>query len=223
MNRSYLRNERAIASESGERRGAWGPRERASKGVRGTKSPGETRPQAGWTPRIRIAGSRRLAFAVLALTLFSGSAFAQQSVFLVRHAERADAKAAASPAMKADPDLSEIGRARAETLAAMLIDAKIAAIISTEYKRTQQTAAPLAKALGLAVTTIKANESENVVQAVRSTAGNVLIIGHSNTIPEIIKALGAAPPDPIGDNDYDNLYVLTAGTPPTVVRLHFKP
>ena len=177
----------------------------------------------GWRSRRWIPASTRLALAVLALTVFASSASAQPSVFLVRHAERADGKAGVPPAMGVDPDLSEIGRARAETLAAMLKDAKIAAIISTEYRRTQQTAAPLAKALGLAITTIKANESENLIKAVRSTAGNVLIIGHSNTIPEIIERLGAPPPDPIGDAEYDNLYVLTLGTAPTVVRLHFKP
>ena len=177
----------------------------------------------GWTFRRWIPAPTRLTLAVVALTVFASSASAQQSVFLVRHAERTDGKPGAPPAMGVDPDLSEIGRARAETLAVMLKDAKIAAIISTEYTRTQRTAAPLAKALGLAITTIKANESENLIKAVRSTAGNVLIVGHSNTIPEIIKRLGAPPPDPIDDNEYDNLYVLTLGTAPTVVRLHFKP
>jgi broad specificity phosphatase PhoE len=164
-----------------------------------------------------------LALAILILGAPATAAFAQQSVFLVRHAERADAKQGTAPAMASDPDLSETGRARADALAAMLKDAKIAAIVSTEYKRTQQTAAPLAKALGLTVTTIKGSNSASVVKTVRSTAGNVLIVGHSNTIPDIVKALGAPPPDAIGDDEYDNLYVLTAGTPPTVVRLHFKP
>lgn len=182
-----------------------------------------TGPWKGWTPGRSLKTPTRLACAVLALTAFASPAFAQQSVFLVRHAERADGKAGVPPAMGVDPELSEIGRARAETLAATLRDAKIAAIISTEYKRTQQTAAPLAKVLGLAITTIKANESGRLIEVVRATTGNVLIIGHSNTIPDIIKTLGAPPPDPIGDNEYDNLYVLTTGTAPTVVRLHFKP
>jgi broad specificity phosphatase PhoE len=164
-----------------------------------------------------------LTFVILALGIAASSASAQQSVFLVRHAERADSTPAKPPAMASDPDLSEAGRARAETLAAMLKDAKIAAIISTEFKRTQQTAAPLAKAVGVAVTTIKASENENVVKTVRSTAGNVLVVGHSNTIPDIVKALGAPAPDPIRDDEFDNLYVVTLGTTPTVVRLHFKP
>jgi len=168
-----------------------------------------------WLPPLTVA--------ILALGVPASAAFAQPSVFLVRHAERADSTPGKPPAMASDPDLSEAGRARAETLATMLKDAKIAAIISTEYKRTQQTAAPLAKAVGVPVTTIKGSENENIVKTVRSTAGNVLIVGHSNTIPDIVKALGAPVPDAIRDDEYDNLYVVTLGTTPTVVRLHFKP
>lgn len=164
-----------------------------------------------------------LALVVLGVSAAAGSALAQQTVVLVRHAERADSKPGAPASMASDPDLSDAGRARAETLAAMLKDAKIATIISTEYKRTRQTAEPLAKALGLAVTAIKASESANVVKAVRAASGNVLIVGHSNTIPDVIKALGAPPPEEIRDDEYDNLYVLTLGPTPTVVRLHFKP
>ena len=172
-------------------------------------------------PEGRRAGLLPLALAILALG--AGSAFAQQSVVLVRHAERADSKPGAAPAMASDPDLSDAGRARAAALAALLKDARIAAIITTEFKRTQQTAAPLAKARDLPLTTIKSSESANVVKAVRAAAGNVLVVGHSNTIPDIIKALGAPPPAAIGDDEYDNLYIVTLGTPSSVVRLHFKP
>ena len=75
-------------------------------------------------------------------------AAAQHTVFLVRHAERADTTPGAARRWPTDPDLSDAGRARAESLAAALKDAKITAIYTTEFKRTQQTAAPLAKALG---------------------------------------------------------------------------
>ena len=165
----------------------------------------------------------RILIAVLALAVSAGSAFAQQTVILVRHAERADSKPGVPPSMASDPDLSDAGRARAEALAAMLKDAKIATIIATEYKRTQQTAAPVAKTLGVPVTTIKANQNEDIVKAVRAASGNVLIVGHSNTIPEVVKALGAPPLDAIRDEEYDNLYIVTLGTPLSIVRLHFKP
>jgi broad specificity phosphatase PhoE len=174
-------------------------------------------------PESRKAGLVRLVLAMLLLGVPAGSVFAQQSVVLVRHAERADSKPGAAPAMASDPDLSDAGRARAAALVAMLKDAKIAAIVATEYKRTQQTGEPLAKVLGLPVTPIKASDTANIVKAVRAASGNVLVVGHSNTIPDIIKALGAPPPEAIGDDEYDNLYIVTLGTTPAVVRLHFKP
>ena len=167
--------------------------------------------------------SLRAACAVLLSLVAAGPALAQQAVFLVRHAERADDVKGTPPAMANDPDLSETGRARAEALAAMLKDAKISAIVSTEYRRTQQTAAPLAATLGIPVTTIKASDGAAVVNAVRAAAGNVLVVGHSNTIPDIVKALGAPPPGAIRDDEYDNLFIVTLGAAPTLVRLHFKP
>jgi len=167
---------------------------------------------------------KRIALTVLAAMMMTGQAIAGQTVFLVRHAERADGGAGAPPSMTmgADPELSEAGRARAESLSAMLKDAKITAIITTEYKRTQQTAAPLAKILGLTVTTIKANQPADVMSAVKAATGNVLIVGHSNTMPDVMKALGAPPPAAIADNEYDNLFVLTVGTTTTTLRLHYK-
>jgi broad specificity phosphatase PhoE len=69
-----------------------------------------------------------------------------QMVIVVRHAERADdgASAATSMAGSPDPELSEVGKARAQKLATMLADAGVVAIYTTEYRRTKDTAAPLA-------------------------------------------------------------------------------
>lgn len=168
---------------------------------------------------------RTLVATAVAAILMTVQGVAQQTVFLVRHAERADSGAgvpAAGMKMGADPELSEAGLARADSLAAMLKDAKITAIIGTEYKRTQQTAAPLAKILGITVTIIKANEPAELIKAVKAATGNVLIVGHSNTMPDVMKAFGAPAPAPIADNEYDNLFVLTIGTTTTTLRLHYK-
>ncbi len=73
--------------------------------------------------------------------LFVFDTNAQTSIFIVRHAEKADATK--------DTDLSEAGRSRADILAKTLRDAGITAIYTSEFKRTQETAAPLAKALGI--------------------------------------------------------------------------
>lgn len=149
-------------------------------------------------------------------------ALAQQSIFLVRHAERADSVPGQPPTMANDPDLSDVGRARAQSLALVLKDAAISAIYTTEYKRTQQTAEPIAKTFGVTPVVIKANETARLVKEIAASKGNVLVIGHSNTVPDVIKGLGVTTPQPIKDDEYDNLFIVTPGQAPSVVRLHFK-
>lgn len=154
--------------------------------------------------------------------LLAAPAAAQQSVFLARHAERADTVKGAAPKMASDPDLSEAGRARAASLAVLLKDANITAIYTTEFQRTRQTAAPLAKALGIAPRIVKADDADGLMKAIRSQQGNVLVIGHSNTVPAVIKSLGVASPVMIGDEEYDNLFIVTSTTPPSLLRLHYR-
>ena len=164
---------------------------------------------------------QRLVLSVL-LVLFAVPAAAQQQIFVVRHAERADAAAGASPTMASDPDLSDAGRARAESLAAALKDARISAIFVTPYKRTMQTAAPLAKALGIQPVAVDPKDAAGMIEKARAANGNVLIVGHSNTVPDILTRLGITDAPKLGDNDYDNLFVVTGGEKPTLVRLHFR-
>lgn len=160
-----------------------------------------------------------LAFAVV--MSLSIPALAQQTIFVVRHAERADAGGAGATMMASDPELSEAGRARAQSLAAALKDAKIAAIYTTEYKRTRQTAEPLASALGIEVTVVPARDTAALVEKLKGE-GNALVVGHSNTVGPIIERLGVAEPVKLGDEDYDNLFVVVRGEKPTLVRLHFR-
>jgi len=164
---------------------------------------------------------RRLIVLILAaMLLTSAAAAAQHSVFVVRHAERADGGAAGMST--SDPDLSDAGKARAQSLAAALKDAGITAIYVTEFKRTQQTAAPLATALGLQVTVVPSKDMAALIEKLKGTAGNALVIGHSNTVPEVIKQLGVADPVKLADTDYDFLFVVTAGSPASLVRLHYR-
>ncbi|MEP6685335.1 MAG: histidine phosphatase family protein [Verrucomicrobiota bacterium] len=163
----------------------------------------------------------------LLLCLFFGclTALAQAeppTIFIVRHAERADAASGSPATMPSDPDLSEAGRVRAESLGSALKDAAITAIYVTEYKRTQQTAAPLAKATGISVTIAPAKETGALIAKLRSSRGNALVIGHSNTLPEIIKALGVSTPVTIPDSEYDNLFVVTPGSPARLIHLHYQ-
>jgi phosphohistidine phosphatase SixA len=147
-------------------------------------------------------------------------AFAQSTIFIVRHAERADGGGAAS--MNTDPDLSDAGRRRAESLSTVLKDAQIVTIFVTEFKRTQQTAAPLARALGIELTAISSRDTASLVKKLESAPGNVLVVGHSNTVPEILTGLGVTTPVTIGDSDYDNLFIVTRGSgPPRLLHLHY--
>jgi broad specificity phosphatase PhoE len=160
--------------------------------------------------------------ALLVAVLLATPAAAQQTVFLVRHAERADTSPGVSPTMAADPDLSEAGRARAESLASALKDARITAIYTTEFKRTQQTAAPLAKVLGLTVKVVTSKSAADLLKQLKAEKGNVLVVGHSNTVPDVIKALGVATPVTIGDDEFDNMFLVSTGTQPSVLRLHYR-
>ena len=153
-----------------------------------------------------------LCFFLVGLAL--SSSFSQSTVFIVRHAEKADDSK--------DAELSEAGRARAEVLANMLRDSNISVIYTTEFKRTQQTAAPLAKALGLTVTTLPAENQAALVAKLRTSTATSLVVGHGNTIPNIIKALGVTEPVNIPDSDYDNLFVVVLAEKPYLIRLHYR-
>jgi hypothetical protein len=56
----------------------------------------------------------------------------------------------------------------------------------------------------------------------KETRGNALIVGHSNTVPTIAKTLGVATAITIGDNDFDNLFLITAGQPARMIHLHYN-
>ncbi len=155
-----------------------------------------------------------LLIALLA-ALLPASAHPEPTVFLVRHAEKAADKSGHN-----DPDLSEAGRARAEKLAQQLKDADIKAIFVTEFKRTQETAAPLARALGLKPVVIPASDRESLLSRLRTLQGNALVIAHGNTIPDLIRALRIADVVKIGEQDYDNLFEVLLGPQPQLVRLH---
>lgn len=153
---------------------------------------------------------RRLLLLLAALAAVAPSVSAQETttVILVRHAEK-DVEPAG------DPVLTAAGTERAATLAAELADRGIAGIIVSEYARTRLTAQPLAERLGIEpeVASVRAGLREHalgIAALIRSRyAGKtVLVVGHSNTLPAIIAALGAEV-EPICDGTYGNLYVVT--------------
>ena len=152
--------------------------------------------------------------------LIEGAA-AQSTIFLVRHAERADAGSDGGQKAE-DPDLAEIGRVRAASLAKILIDAEITAVFATEFKRTQQTADPVALAAGVDVTIVPAKDTPALVAKLREARGNVLVVAHSNSLPEIIRGLGVESSVTIRESDYDNLFVCIPGGPLRFLKLHYQ-
>ena len=161
------------------------------------------------------------------------------SVYLVRHAEKGS---------DSNPSLTQAGQQRAQDLATLLRSADLDAAYSTDYCRTAQTAQPTAQDHNLSLDVMKTmgvpvnftsctpeiqvntqvtNASSNHAATVANhilnnhTGSEVLVVGHSNTIPEIVKALGADSPcpdlAPLGTNgecyipnqEYDNLFVVT--------------
>jgi len=162
----------------------------------------------------------KLLVAMVTTLALAVPAAAQQTIFVVRHAERADASAGAPPTMASDPDLSEKGKARAQALATVLQDAKITAIYTTQYKRTVQTADPLARALAIQPTALDARETAGLIEKLKA-GGNALVVGHSNTVGPILQQLGVADAITLGDEDYDNIFVVVRSEKPTLIRLHF--
>ncbi|MCO6512094.1 MAG: histidine phosphatase family protein [Aridibacter famidurans] len=130
-------------------------------------------------------------------------------VFLVRHAEKTDDGK--------DPQLSEEGKKRAEELARALKNADIEHIHSTDFIRTRDTAAPIAKEERVEVEKYDPKDLAGFAKKLKETGGRHLVIGHSNTTPELTKLLGGNPGTAIDEKgEYDRLYVVTIGKDGTV-------
>ena len=157
------------------------------------------------------------AAAALALCSLAPPAFAQKAIVVVRHAEKADSST--------DPVLSALGTARAEALAKALASLEVKAVYVTQYQRTALTAAPLMKAAGLQPIQVHSDESAQLVERMKKEHPSdvVLTVGHSNSVPRILKLLGAAENIQLGENDYDNLFIVVpaASGPPTLLRLKY--
>ncbi|HEU4454721.1 MAG TPA: histidine phosphatase family protein [Longimicrobium sp.] len=141
------------------------------------------------------------------------------TVIVVRHAE----KVSTDPADR-DPALDAAGQARAQALAAAVRGAGVDAVITTQFKRTRMTAQVLVDSLKLTPEVVAAggpNHVQEVAAAVRKHAGHtVLVVGHSNTVPAIIAALGGPRLADLCDSQYADMFVLVLdGSPqPPLIR-----
>ena len=163
-----------------------------------------------------------LIVAALAAMAGPGAARAQQEtavvVYAVRHAERAEDGTN-------DPPISVAGEERALLLAAMLCDAGITHVYTTDFRRTRTTVAPIAAALTLEPSVYGPDDLTAIAERLRTTPGRHLVVGHSNTVPELVTALGGDPGGDIAQDEYDRLYVVTlaAGRVTTVLIRYGQP
>ena len=151
---------------------------------------------------------------------------AQQAIYLVRHGETV------APKGTDTRPLSEAGQRRAALLAAMLKDAGIKAIFTSDLERTIKTAEPLAqglriepKALAQLNVQFKQSDVDAFVSLLRTEHRGdiVLLVGHTNTVPALLKALGHPEEIKVPETEFDNLFVLIPNGqgPPTFLRLRY--
>ena len=166
---------------------------------------------------------------ILSLTcaalLTASTAEAQRAVLVVRHAERA------REGPEADIPLSKTGAEHATRLAEILKAAGVTAVYATDTTRARQTGEPLARMLKLVIKTYDTRDEKGNMTAVPFAAllkadekdGVVLVVGHSNTVPDVLAAYGSKETVRIGPDDYGDLFVLVPqpSGPPTLLRLKF--
>jgi broad specificity phosphatase PhoE len=149
------------------------------------------------------------------LALSIGQAQTTPSViFIVRHCEKAMESTD-------NPNLAEEGKKRATHLAEILKNAGIEAVYSTNFKRTMQTAEPLANAMKLSPAAYEPRDA-NFGEQLRKSGKKVLVVGHSNTVPDLLNQLtGTKNYQP--NDGYGDLWVVTmlADQPPVVLKLSY--
>lgn len=148
---------------------------------------------------IRMRTILHFLLALLVATL-PQSAIAADTVFIMRHLQKAEG---------ADPPLSAEGSAGAKELVGMLAKTGITAIFATPTRRAMETAQPLAAKLGIAIQSYDPDHPAQLVKTVDAIHGAVLIVGHSNTVPDLVARFGGNRPITLSDRDYGTVFIVT--------------
>jgi phosphohistidine phosphatase SixA len=165
---------------------------------------------------------------IAALAIITGCATARPAtpavttVYLVRHGE----KSLENPA-DPDPALTSAGRARAAALAVLLANTGVTNVISTQWRRTLDTARPLATVLGLTTEIVPSGgpafADSTAAAILRHRGGTILVVGHSNSLAAVIGVLGGPRFPDLCDSEYSTMFVMRifASPPPSLVRQHY--
>lgn len=144
---------------------------------------------------------------LLFITLFLTSC--SHTYYIVRHAEKAVPSAGTTMSTPDDPPLSDAGTQRAEALREALKDKQVKNIFSTNTKRTRLTAEPLSAYAGLTVQTYGPRPDSLFIDKLKSLKSNTVIVGHSNTVDEIVNGLtNKNKLSDLADSEYDNLFII---------------
>lgn len=159
---------------------------------------------------------KKYSFALLLIT-FAINTFAANSysIYLVRHAEKQK--------HGDNPRLTPCGQARAKQLSSLLSQANISQIYSTHYQRTRQTAAPLAAKLNIAVQNYNPSYLEQLSIQLQQRKENSLVVGHSNTTPQLVEHLSTQKMALLTEKDYQQLYQIQFIGAEKVVTLFKQP
>ncbi|HMG47672.1 MAG TPA: phosphoglycerate mutase family protein [Allosphingosinicella sp.] len=153
-----------------------------------------------------------LVFALVALAACATTAAPAPPVtYVVRHLN--------TPAGERDPDLLPEGQRAAQALAAWFGRERVRAIYVSDFRRTRQTAAPLAARLGLTPIVYDPADTPALIARVRAGPGPALIVGHSNTVPDIIAALGGTRPAPLVHADFGDIWRVAPDGTTTRMRI----
>ena len=143
----------------------------------------------------------RLSAALLAAILAACSTLLprseEPSFYVMRHLHKAAG---------ADPGLTEEGMRCADRLADLLARRGIGAVYASTTNRARDTAAPLAARLAIGVDEYDPRDTAGLVARVRAEPGSVLVVGHSNTVPDIVEGLGGARPEALAEDRYGEVW-----------------
>ena len=160
---------------------------------------------------------RLIALLALALSALSACATAPAPAppptWVVRHLN--------TLAGERDPDLTPEGQRAAAALASWFRADPPRAIFVSDFRRTRQTAAPLAARLRLTPIVYDPADTPGLIARVRATPGPVLIVGHSNTVPDIVEQLGGTRPGPLVHEDFGDIWRI--GPDGATARMRVEP